>query len=194
MVIFLGAIGLLIFVGVAVVIWHAFIMFQMLNAIIHDPQTNDDDFAIGKFTDLLEQAQSNMTVYDDGNKMEGSLYMQQEVVDAIEQKLHDVPSFTLRCYFNCDDPSTLFRQAFDSEDRVDIRIGTGERPDYTHYKIIDDGRMAYLSQHRHGESKRKFQVIDCTGVNRRALKRVTDSLLGKYKKDIKQKFQSQPAS
>ncbi len=188
--------GVLVVAGVAVVIWFAFIMFQTLNAIIYAPQTNDDSFAIGKFTDLLGRAQSNMTVYDDGNKMEGSLYMQQEVVEAVKKKLHDVPNFTMRCYFNFNEPTTLFRQTFDDDDRVTIQTRpTGEaRPDDTHYKIIDGGKIAYLSQHEQGESKRKFQVIDCTRVRPWAFERVTDSLLGKYKKDMELKFQPQLAS
>ena len=187
----LGAIGAVILVVFAVVvIRQTFIGLQMLKATIHDPSTNDDGLAVGSFTDLLEKACSNITVYDDGNKMKGSVYMQQEVVDAVKKKLRDVPNFTMRCYFNYDENDTLFRQTFDSEPRVNIRTRKGTRPDDTHYKIIDDGRMAYLSQHRQGVSKRAFQVVDCTGVNKLALKSVTDSLLGAYKKDIKQKFSS----
>ncbi len=193
----LGTIGAGILVVFAVlVIRQTFIGVQILKATIRDPKTNDDDIAVGRFTDLLEKACSNMMVYDDGNKMEGSVYMQREFVDAVKKKLRDVPDFTMRCYFNYDENDTLFREAFDGHDRVDIRTRPNEdaRPNDTHYKIIDDGRMAYLSQHGDGSSEREFQVVDCTRVSKFALKSVTDSLLGEYKKDIKQKFQSQLAS
>jgi hypothetical protein len=195
MVIFLGVIGAAILLVFAVlVIRQTFIGVQILKATIQEPSTNNDDLAVGSFTDLLEKARSDMMVYDDGNEMEGSVYMQQEVIDAVKKKLRDAPNFIIRCYFNCDEKDTLFRQAFDSEKRVEIRTGTGTRPDDTHYKIIDDGRLAYLSQHGHGDSERKFQVVDCTGVNPLVLKIVTDSLLGEYKKDIEKKFPSRLAS
>ena len=191
MVIFLGVIGVvLLAVCTAVMIKQTFIGLQRLKATIHDPSTNDDELAVGSFTDLLEEARLNMTVYDDGNDMEGSIYTKQEVVDAVKEKLSNVPSFTMRCYFNYDEKDILFRKTFDGEARVDIRTRKGARPDDTHYKIIDDGRMAYLSQHGHGSRQRKFQVVDCTRVSKFALKSVTDNILGEYKKDIEQKFPS----
>ena len=179
-------------IGAAIMIRQVFITSQRLKAIIHEPSINDDDRAVGSFKELLAQAHSNMMIYDDGNKMKGSIYMNKEVVHAIEEKLRDMPDFTMRCYFNHDENDTLFRKAFNDHDRVDIRTRSDEdRPDDTHYKIIDGGRMAYLSRHEHGSSKRKFQVIDCRRVSESAFKDMTDSLLGEYKKDIEQKFPSQ---
>ena len=189
--ILLGIIGaVLLAVCTAVMIRLTVIGLQMLKATIHAPSTNDDDLAVDSFTDLLEKAGLNMTVYDDGNNMEGSIYTKQEVVDAVKKKLSNVPSFTMRCYFNYDEKDILFRKTFDGEARVDIRTRGGTRPDDTHYKIIDAGRMAYLSQHGHGSRQRKFQVVDCTSVSKFALKSVTDNILGEYKKDIEQKFPS----
>ena len=188
----LGTIGTsILIVGAVFMIWKALIGAQMLRVTIHDPSTNDDNFAVAKFANLLEQAKTKMVVYDDGNEMAGSAYMQRSLIEAVQQKLHDNSIFTMYCYFNYDEPDTLFRQTFDNEPRVDIRTGghTPEtRPSGIHYKIIDDGRMAYLSQHGHGDSERKFQLIDCTEVSEWALKSVTNSLLGEYKKDIKKKF------
>ena len=171
---------------------------KKLKAVIHEPSTNDDDRAVVNFTDLLEKAHSNMVVYDDGDNTERSIYMQEGVVEAVKKKLDDVPEFTMYCYFNNQEArDTLFCKAFDGHyDRVDIQTRpNGEiRPDDTHYKIIDGGRMAYLSRHEHGSSKREFQVIDCTRVSDSDLKEMTDSLLGEYKQDIERKFPSQPAS
>ena len=191
----LGTIGAGIFVGCAVsVIRQALFVFQMLKATRHAPSTNDDHLAVDSFTTLLGQADANMTVYDDGNQMDGSLYMDEEVVEAVKKKLHNVPAFRMFCYFNYNEPDTLFRQAFDNHDQVEIRTRPDghDRPDDTHYKIIDDGRMAYLSQHSHGATDRKFQMVDCTGVKESMFEDVTDSLLGAYKRDIAQKFPSAP--
>ena len=190
MVILVGFLGIFLVIVAVLVINQIRIGSQILKTVIHEPRTNDDLFAIRQFTTLLERAHSNMAVYDDGDKMEESIYMQQEVVEAIKKKLDTVPDFTLRCYFNDNAPDTLFRQTFDGHDRVDIRMRPdGDiRPNDTHYKIIDDGLMAYLSQHGHGIRERKFQVIDCTRVNPSKLQVVTNSLLGEYKQDIKQKF------
>ena len=166
---------------------------RRLKAIIHEPGINDDDRAVSSFTDLLEQARCNMTIYDDGDDTEGSIYMNPEVVATIGKKLHAVPNFKMRCYFNLDN-STLFRERFNNESQVKILTGTGTRPDDTHYKIIDDGRMAYLSRHERGSRKREFQIIDCTRVDESELEDMTDSLLGEYKQDIEQKFPAQLAS
>ena len=184
----LGVIGIIVTLKV---IQMTFIGLQMLKTAVCDPSTNDDGLAVESFTDLLERARSNMTVYDDGNDMKGPIYMQQEVIDAVKEKLENNKRFSLRCYFNCNEP-TLFRKEFDSYSKVDIktRPSGDTRPDDTHYKIIDNGRMAYLSRHEHGSKKREFQVVDCTRVNRFALEGVTDELLGEYKVDIKQKFPS----
>ena len=193
MVILIGIAGAaLLVVCTAIMIRHIFIGSQMLKATIHPSDSNDDDRAIVRFTELLEQAHSKMTVYDDGNKMDGSIYMNEEVVDAVKKKLDNELGFTMHCYFNYDENDTLFRQTFDDHDRVDIRTRPNEdaRPNDTHYKIIDDGRMAYLSRHDDGSSEREFQVIDCTRISKSALKGVTDRLLGEYKTDIAQKFPS----
>ena len=190
----LGAIGtVLLAVCVWIMVREIRITSKRLKAIIHEPSINDDDRAVSSFTDLLEQAHSKMMIYDDGDDNDGSIYMKREVVEAVEKKLADKPNFKIRCYFNLDN-NTLFRKAFNDADQVEIQVGTGERPDDTHYKIIDDGRMAYLSRHGLGSSERKFQIIDCTRVDESELEDMTDSLLGEYKRDIERKFSSSPAS
>ena len=186
----LGAIGtVLLAVCASIMMREVHITSKRLKAIIHEPSINDDDRAVSSFTDLLEQAHSKMMIYDDGDRNDGSIYMKREVVEAVEKKLADEPNFKIRCYFNLDN-NTLFRKAFNDADQVEIQVGTGERPDDTHYKIIDDGRMAYLSRHGLGSSERKFQIIDCTRVDESELEDMTDSLLGEYKRDIERKFSS----
>jgi len=194
MVYIIGTVGgLLLTAYAAKLAKDVFITSQRKRAAIRE-DGNDDNRAVESFIDLLAQAHSEMTIYDDGNRMPGSIYMNGKVIEAIKNKLDAEPGFIMRCYFNYDIADTLFRQTFDhDEPRIEIRSGgyTPEtRPPNTHYKIIDGGRMAYLSQHGHDSSERKFQLVDCTKVNRLALRHVTDELLGEYKEDMKQKFLS----
>ena len=151
--------------------------------------TNDNDKAVQHFIDLLNEAKKKMTIYDDGNDMDGSAYKDTEVIDAVRRKLDQNPGFEMQCFFNYDH-DLPFRKAFDNHPRVDIRTGGGLGDRDVHYKIIDDGKKAYLSRHDLGDSNRSFKQIDCTEVPERHLKYVTDAILGEYKEDIERKFSS----
>ena len=149
---------------------------------------SDDPVATEYFIDLLDEAQEKMTIYDDGNDMAGSIYNDPKVIATVQRKLKQNKDFKIQCFFNFDH-DLLFRQAFGNHSRVDIRIRTGDNvaEDDVHYKIIDDGRKAYLSRHKLGASERSIRWIDCTRVQRH-LEHVTDEVLGEYKKDIERKF------
>ena len=141
---------------------------------------NSDHTAVEHFVALLNEAEKNMVVYDDGNKMEGSIYESQEIVEAVRQKLSENPHFRLSCYFNFGD-STLFTEAFAGSPGVQIEVGQGDRPDDdVHYKIIDGGLKAHLSRHKLSSKKRRCKVIDCSNVPRRLMADVTGVLLQRY--------------
>lgn len=44
---------------------------------------NSDKAAVENFLALLEEAKESMVVYDDGNKMEGSIYQNDRVIEAV---------------------------------------------------------------------------------------------------------------
>lgn len=127
---------------------------------------NDHEKARTAFRDLLAEADSDMILYDDGNSMEGSIYEDQAVVDAIRRKLDENPRFTMECMFSSPD-ETLFRKELGNEPRVTITRRKGGRSS-VHYKIIDGGRKAHVSRHALGEKRRRFKIVDATEANQRA--------------------------
>lgn len=129
---------------------------------------NDHEKAQVAFRDLLAEADSDMILYDDGNSMEGSIYEDQAVVDAVRRKLAENPRFTMECMFSSPD-ETLFRKALGNEPRVTITRRKGGRSS-VHYKIIDGGRKAHVSRHALGQERRRFKIVDATEANQRARK------------------------
>ena len=142
---------------------------------------NSDKTAAENFLALLQDGKESMVVYDDGNKMEGSIYRDNAVIDAVRLKLSENPNFRLSCYFNFDDDMP-FTQAFEGHPRVRIVTGHGDRPDGdVHYKIIDGGLKAHISRHEVASKERRYRVIDCTRVPRRWRGHVADVLLESHK-------------
>lgn len=127
---------------------------------------NDHGKARAAFRDLLDEADSGMILYDDGNSMEESIYEDPAVVDAIRRKLAENPRFTMECMFSSSD-ETLFRRELWNEPRVTITRRKGGRSS-VHYKIIDGGRKAHVSRHALGEKRRRFRIVDATKANQRA--------------------------
>lgn len=189
MLIFMYGVVCVAFLGIAFCVFAAIRMLYKawpLLDVIATNATNDDNTATEHFVSLLDEAEKKMVIYDDGNNMEGSIYNDPKVIDNVHNKLKQNPDFKIQCFFNFDH-DLLFRKAFGNHTRVDIRTGDNVESKDVHYKIIDDGRKAYLSRHDFSANKRNFRRIDCTRV-RRDLEHVTNAVLGEYKKDIEQKF------
>lgn len=155
-------------------------------------KVNDDASVARKFIQLLDEAKALMIVYDDGNNTSGSLYNDRSVIDAVRIKLRSAPEFKLQCLFNCDDQVEL-RRELANEPQVDIRTrrdsGRGSK---IHYKIIDGGEKAYLSRHEPGATKRRFRIVDCTGVPEDHRRRVAKSMLGRHVADFARAFNVAP--
>ena len=142
--------------------------------------SNSDEAAVEQFVALLDEAETSMVVHDDGNKMDGSIYESDTVIDAVREKIAKHKDFRLSCHFNFG--GTRFTDELAGCPAVRIRTGQGDRPaDDVHYKIIDCGRKAHLSSHRFNSKERRYKVIDCGNVPRRLMAHVTDVLLGRYK-------------
>ena len=142
---------------------------------------NSDKTATKNFLALLQDAKESMVVYDDGNKMDGSIYEEDKVIDAVRRKLSENPKFKLSCYFNVDGDMP-FTRALEKHERVRIVTGSGDRPDDdVHYKIIDGGIKAHISRHAFASQERRYRVIDFTKVPRGRLPHVVDVLLEPYK-------------
>ena len=151
---------------------------------------NDGDTAKRYFLLLLSQARRQMIVYDDGDDAEESIYKDDEVLSAIESKLSSHPEFTMRCLFNCAPPKAL-REKFEALPCVDLRTtGLGEKaPRDPHLKVIDGGRMAYLTRHSFGSRSTPYELVDCLTVAPWALKGVARAELGGCLEAFDQKFQ-----
>ena len=142
---------------------------------------NSDETAVEHFVALLDEAKESMVVYDDGNKMEGSIYGNQEVIKAVRQKLLNNPGFRLSCYFNFN-AAMPFTEQLGECHGVQIEVGQDDRPDDdVHYKIIDGGLKAHLSRHELASRDRRYRVIDCSSVPVRLKAHVTDVLLRRCK-------------
>lgn len=89
-----------------------------------DTDINTDAAAIKHFQNLLDDAEEKMAVYDDGNDMEGSLYQDEGVIEAVRRKLDEKEEsgFRMQCFFNFDDPELPFRKAFEGDDRVALWV------------------------------------------------------------------------
>ena len=150
---------------------------------------NDPETAKRYFLLLLGQAREEMLLYDDGDSVADSIYADQEVLSAIKRKLDEHATFTMRCLFNCPVPEA-FQEAMHGEDRVDARTtGLGEdAPRDTHLKVIDKGRLAYLTRHGYGSMVRPYELVDCLNVASWALKGAVREELGGHMETFEKRF------
>lgn len=157
--------------------------------------TNDGRVTEDKFLELLDEARSSMIIYDDGDKVAGSIYMSPRILESVKGKLDSDPEFQMRCLFNFDEPELVFRKALEgSSTQVEIRTYDPRQPRLaTHYKIIDNGAKAYLSRHRPGEVRRHSRVVDCTEVPKAHSSRVSNIVLGSYKNHFEEAFKAAAA-
>ena len=170
--------GVVLCLIVAVTILYRGWAFLQVSTVVN---WNSDETAESNFLTLLQDAKESMVVHDDGNKMEGSIYQNQRVIDAVHMKLSENPRFRFSCHFNFDD-GMPFTKAFEGHPGVRIVTGHGDRPDDdVHYKIIDEGIKAHISRHEVASQERRYRVIDCARVPRRRRAHVADVLLEPYK-------------
>lgn len=151
--------------------------------------SNDGETAKRFFLLLLDQAKDEIIVYDDGNDVADSIYADETVLDAIQDKLDNEPGFSMKCLFNCDGPQPL-RDRFSDEQRVAIRsTNLGEKaPRDMHLKIVDRGRLAYLTQHEFNSTTRLYELVDCLTVWSWGLKKVARRELGDCMEQFDQRF------
>ena len=142
---------------------------------------NSDAVALKEFLRLLREAKTEMLICDDGNKMPGSIYDNDEVVDAVKAKLESSEGFKMMCLFS-NEYVSKFRRELENLDGIEIKLASDRRD--VHYKIIDGGRSGYLSRHEEGESGREFESY------RRVFGRVRRSTFGPFVEDINREFRS----
>ncbi len=148
---------------------------------------NTDEQAKNDFLQLIEDAEECIEIFDDGDDMEESIYQKEEVVTKIKEKLRQVRDFKIDCFFN-DDNELLFIKELENEYGVNITAGidSSRPPGQTHYKIADNGRIAYLSNHGRKESERNYRLLDCRALSENAFNNTKGYLFDKYQKEVRE--------
>ena len=140
--------------------------------------TNDADEAAQMFIRVLNAAKETLVVHDDGDKVDGTVYEDEAVIDAVRRRLAQHEALTIKCLFNDQADLALTRKMrteFPGQFQVWYRNGPRPIGDI-HYKIADGGTVGHLSAHGHREPERNFKLLDCSGAKRRTRK----SVFGKY--------------
>lgn len=150
---------------------------------------NDDDAAAKTFIEILDRAQTTLDIYDDGNKMERTIYDDPTVTKAMLERLDANKDLVVRCLFNDKADLCLVRtMRAEHPDRFKVWYRCGSRPpgDDVHYKIADKGAVIHISLHEHGQPERKFKLLDCTSANRITKKIALGGHLTQFEKNIKE--------
>ena len=123
-------------------------------------------------TRLVEEAQEEVEIYDDGDFFEESTYNYDPFIEAVQDKLRRNLSFSMRCFFNEPSKKLRFVETFEKDDRVKIyaRIKK-ERPDDFHYKAIDGWVKGVVSAHKLGDGERSYRDFSYTNLPSDALPR-----------------------
>ncbi len=164
-----------------------------LRAVESFSSTNSDEDVASMMVNLIRFARDEIEVFDDGNRMDGSVYENSVVVEALKRKLDETPHFRARFFFNADE-ELLLRKELAGRERVEIYApAKGDQPDgrpqdQTHYKIIDKGRITYLSSHAYGAGERKFEVLDCRKVLPERFDEVANLRFGPLREEVWRNF------
>ena len=153
--------------------FRALIRSAKVSGVVATAGENDDVGALNSVLWLIDEANDSLEIFDDGNKMTDSIYEQQGLVDTLREKFDTHPDFRVTCLFNDPARDLLFRQAF--ADHPQVEIFAGLDPDRgpqkeVHYKIVDGGRIGYVSQHGYLESERRYQQWDCRHLPEKQMK------------------------
>ena len=156
-----------------------------LRVIVQDG-TNDDDTAASMFIDIFKRAQSTLVIYDDGNKMDGTIYEDPRVIAAVQEHLANNKELSVRCLFNDEDDLALVRtMRAEYPDRFEVWYRRSNRPlADVHYKIADEGAVGHISQHQHGQPERRFKLLDCTKAKPKTRRVALGEYLARFESDI----------
>ena len=178
-IVVVSAIVLVLLVVVAVVaVWlaHTHSLLRVTDV------ENDNEDAIRHFLTVLDRAEREFLVHDDGDKTDGSLYDEENTVEAVRERLQTCPSLKIRCLlnFNADVKMAALNGEYDG--RFQVRYLHQRPVNDVHFKIADGGKMAYLSIHPKGVTERKGQVIEDMGAPEFVRRRRLGGLIDDFNK------------
>lgn len=118
---------------------------------------NDDEMVSRTFLKLVAETQKSLVIHDDGGNSPNSVYNNDDVIEALRQRIQDC-GIEVKCLFNeADEPIKLLDLAREFPSNVSIRYLDEGRPEHDiHYKIVDNGKLMYLSRHDRGQGDRKY--------------------------------------
>ena len=141
---------------------------------------NDNEGAITHFRAILDRAERELLVHDDGDKTVGSLYDNEETVQAVSERLGAFPDLEIRCLLNFNDGVKMAALSEKYGRRFQMRYLHQRPPDDVHFKIADGGKMAYLSIHPKGVAERKGQILEDLGASDRTRRRCLGGLIDDF--------------
>lgn len=132
---------------------------------------NDDEQAVKRFLNVLRCAEHELLVHDDGDKAPGSLYDDEDTVQAVRERLRMCPNLKIRCLLNFNEGVRMAALSGEYQSRFQMRYLHQRPANDVHFKIADGGKMAYLSTHAKGVAKRKGCILEDIGARERTRKR-----------------------
>ena len=147
---------------------------------------NDDKAAATMFIRVLDAAQKTLVIHDDGNQMDGTVYNDDRVVQAVRHRLRENQELSIRCLFNDrQDLDLVQRMRSEFPGRFEVWYREGPRPvGDIHYKIADGGAFGHISTHLHGQPERRFKLLDCSSAKRRTRKIAFGPYLARFQRAI----------
>ena len=149
-------------------------------------QGSNNDITVEKlFERLLQAAQQEFIIHDDGDVPESSVYNSDVVMAALRERMLENDRLRTRIYFNEKGTLKVNDLAREFGDRFEIRYNPGPRPERdVHYKIVDGGKLGYLSLHHHGSDEREFEFFDCSRASEWTRRRLFGDHREKFERDF----------
>ena len=147
---------------------------------------NDDEAAVEMFMRVLSAAKESLVIHDDGDKIDGTVYEDERVIDAARRQLRRHDALNIQCLFNDKEDLALVRHMGEEfPGRFQAWCRSGSRPaGDIHYKIADGGLIGHLSAHGHRAAERSFKLLDCSAAKPRTRRIVFGKYLRQFERDV----------
>lgn len=152
-----AVVGLLLFV----MIW----MTCNLLWVQKDRIKNDDAVAKNTFLEMLDAAERELLVKDDGDAS-SSLYFDDSIAQRVASRLEANEKLVVRMLFNRRDANNRMavlqkEEKYRDRSRLDVRYAAARPTRDVHCKIADGGKRGCLSVHEQGATERELEKFDC---------------------------------
>lgn len=145
---------------------------------------NSGEKAVAYFMRVLDEAEGQLIIHDDGDDVEGTPYNDKDVMKALEGRLSG-SDLKVRILFNVPGVELdILELAKKYGDRLQVRYRKDGRPvGDIHYKIADR-RMGYFSSHDEGSAYRKIWIYEFQHAPRRACDRVFGDPIRRFEQEF----------